>query len=592
MTIFSPRFRPLRTTACVLATLVISACASRGPVLTFREADDPTADTLADWSGVAPGLHAAWGSTDARYPRSKTPAEVLPECRLTAWRGERVSAQLVLWSADSVGGVECRIGKFRSDNHTLPADIGRTRFVRYVVTDEFGPGCGYRTDGDFPISLAADMLDTLDRFDMEARTVRPVWLTVDVPADAPAGLYRSFVEVRGEGAESRRLPFELRVQERRLPEPAAWSYRLDLWQHPAAVARAEGLELWSDAHFEALRSYVRMLSDAGQKVVTATLNKDPWNHQCFDAYEDMIRWTKRADGGWEYDYSLFDRWVELCAEEGITSQINCYSLLPWNNEVRYFDAASGTWIEVVADPATPAFEQMWTPFLRDFEAHLDAKGWLEKSCIAMDERSPETMDAAIGLLRRVAPGLGIAMADNHASYKRYPGLNDVCVQIDCRVADEDLIRRRREQLVTTYYVCCSSEFPNTFTFSAPWEAVYMAWFAAACGYDGMLRWSYNSWPADPVRDSRFTAWPAGDTYIVYPGARSSIRFERLREGIQDFEKIRILRTELAEDTSADGTLRLAELDAAVSPFEAHDASQPWPEILHKSKQTIDRLSDW
>ena len=79
------------------------------------------------------------------------------------------------------------------------------------------------------------------------------------------------------------------------------------------------------------------------------------------------------------------------------------------------------------------------------------------------------------------------------------------------------------------YVCCSSAFPNTFTFSEPWEAVYMAWFAAACGYDGMLRWSYNSWPADPVRDSRFTAWPAGDTYLVYPDAHSSIRFERLRD---------------------------------------------------------------
>ena len=146
--------------------------------------------------------------------------------------------------------------------------------------------------------------------------------------------------------------------------------------------------------------------------------------------------------------------------------------------------------------------------LRDFGAHLDAKGWLGKCCVAMDERSPETMDAAIGLLRSAAPGLGIAMADNHASYKRYADLDDVCVQIDCRVADEDLARRRRDGLLTTYYVCCSSAFPNTFTFSEPWEAVYMAWFAAACGYDGMLRWSYNSWPADPVRDSRFTAWPA------------------------------------------------------------------------------------
>lgn len=270
-----------------------------------------------------------------------------------------------------------------------------------------------------------------------------------------------------------------------------------------------GLALWSDAHFDALRPLVRMLADAGQKVVTATLNKDPWNHQCFDAYEDMIRWTKRADGTWEYDYSLFDRWVGLCAEEGIDRQINCYSMLPWNNELHYYDAAADRIVEIRANPGTPEFEAMWRPFLRDFEAHLDAKGWLGKCCVAMDERSPETMDAAIGLLRSAAPGLGIAMADNHASYKRYTDLDDVCVQIDCRVADEDLARRRRDGLLTTYYVCCSSAFPNTFTFSEPWEAVYMAWFAAACGYDGMLRWSYNSWPADPVRDSRFTAWPAG-----------------------------------------------------------------------------------
>ena len=46
------------------------------------------------------------------------------------------------------------------------------------------------------------MLDTLDRFDMDARTARPVWLTVSVPDDAPAGVYRSCVEVTGCGVKS------------------------------------------------------------------------------------------------------------------------------------------------------------------------------------------------------------------------------------------------------------------------------------------------------------------------------------------------------------------------------------------------------
>lgn len=91
---------------------------------------------------------------------------------------------------------------------------------------------------------------------MDACTARPVWLTVSVPDDAPAGVYRSCVEVTGDGVKSLKLPFELRVQERRLPRPAEWSYHLDLWQHPAAAARVMGLALWSDAHFDALRPLV------------------------------------------------------------------------------------------------------------------------------------------------------------------------------------------------------------------------------------------------------------------------------------------------------------------------------------------------
>ena len=62
---------------------------------------------------------------------------------------------------------------------------------------------------------------------------------------------------------------------------------------------------------------------------------------------------------------------------------------------------------------------------------------------------------------------------------------------------------------------------------------------------------------DPLRDSRFRTWAAGDTYSIYPGPRSSIRFERLVEGLQDCEKIHILREELAAK-GANGKFEEAE----------------------------------
>ena len=61
--------------------------------------------------------------------------------------------------------------------------------------------------------------------------------------------------------------------------------------------------------------------------------------------------------------------------------------------------------------------------------------------------------------------------------------------------------------------------------------------------------------------------------------------------IQDYEKIRILRGELASDNTPEGAAKRAELEAAVRPFEMHDVSQPWPELLRKGKETIARLSE-
>lgn len=103
---------------------------------------------------------------------------------------------------------------------------------------------------------------------------------------------------------------------------------------------------------------------------------------------------------------------------------------------------------------------------------------------------------------------------------------------------------RNSGLKTTYYVACGIPKPNNFTFSPPSESCYEGWFAAAMGFDGFLRWASNSWPENPLIDSRYLKWPSGDTYLVYPDAHSSVRFERMREGIQDYEKIRILREKL------------------------------------------------
>src|SRR4029453_18675988 len=94
----------------------------------------------------------------------------------------------------------------------------------------------------------------------------------------------------------------------------------------------------------------------------------------------------------------------------------------------------------------------------------------------------------------------------------------------------------------------------------PAEGRWLGWYAAAYGYDGFLRWAYDAWAADPLRDARHVLWPAGDTFLVYPGGHSSIRFEKLREGISDVEKIRVLRKLASTATDVDSKRLMTELD--------------------------------
>lgn len=567
---------------CIHAEGILAQTASKGQE--FMELADPTADTLSDWTKVRAGLNASFVSIDRRFARSVAPqVPVQTTAKVKGWKGERVSAQVLLWSAKQVDDVMVEIGNFKANNREIKEHIAKTSFVRYVMTDEFGPGCGHRKPQDFAASLSPDMLDDLTAYHIKGKEVRPVWISIDIPRTMDKGLYQTSITVRSGARKLQHLVLELEVVDEILPEVGQWTFHLDQWQHPSAVARVEGVPLWSEAHFSAMRPIMKRLADAGQKVITATLNKDPWNVQTYDPYADMIVWEKKKNGTWQYDYKVFDKWVSFMMDLGVKKMINCYSIIPWNNMIHYKDEASGQFVDVEAKPGTAVFEEMWTPFLQNFAAHLKAKGWLEITNIAIDEREAKQMEAAFALLKKTAPELGVSYADNQKTYKKFPDSDDISIAVGHPYSKQDIADRRARGLNSTFYICCSDSFPNQFTFSDPAESTYLAWYALAAGFDGVLRWAYNSWVENPLQDSRFRTWPAGDTYIVYPQNRSSIRFERLLEGIQDYEKVQVLRKKWREEGSYE---KLKALDAAILKLDNPKRTPTWNEDLNNAKSLL------
>lgn len=477
-----------------------------------------------------------WGSIDVRYSQTEVPETSQKSPLLRAWRGERVAAQAVLTTQEELKSVDFTVSDLKSGRHIIPASAVKKYFVRYVITSTF------KNKRDS--ILVADRLEPAATCHMEKGTTQPLWLDIQVPAETVPGTYKGSVIVNCDGKKLS-LPLQLQVADRVLPEPRKWSFHLDLWQNPYAVARYFDVPLWSSQHFDKMRPIMQMLAAAGQKVITCSVINRPWNGQTFDHFESMIAKMKQIDGTWKYDYTVFDRWVEFMMSCGITEQIDCYTLVPWHYRFDYYDCATNSVKHLDCRPGETKYHDFIVPFLKDFSRHLRQKGWFERTYIAMDERPEDQMEAAWQTIQDADPEFKIEGAANYSvDSEAADRVDDISVGFQYNLLKEEaLARRTAKGQKTNFYTCCNPERPNTFTFSPPAESAYLGLHAAACNYDGYLRWAYNSWTKEPNKDTRYGNWPAGDCYLVYPEG-SSIRFERLVEGIQTYEKIRLLRPTL------------------------------------------------
>ncbi|MDQ0638155.1 hypothetical protein QF042_001720 [Pedobacter sp. W3I1] len=553
-----------------------------GFYLTTEAQNRPHANT--DWSKVKPGLQVSFASSNIRFAKEALPEIAMQKTWSTkAWKGEKINTQVLLWSGEQSKPIKLQVSDLKdAQGNVIKKENMSSGFLKYVITDEFKDGCGYRKAKDFDSSYVADIIDTKTAaVSLSKNNTQPVWLSIKVPANAKPGSYTGQIKVIG--AQEQVLQIAVQVVDRTLPPASKWKYDLDLWQHPQAIARVHHVQTWSAEHFSLMKAYYQMLANAGQKTITASIVNEPWGHQTFDDYPSLIKWTKKKDGSWKYDYSLFDQYIAFVMECGITDRINCYSMVPWKIAFTYYDENLGQEAVLKDAIGSEAYNRFWKTMLIDFTAHLKQKGWFSKTYIAMDERPMEAMKAVIKLLKETDKDWKIALAGDY--HNEIEGdIDNYCIASKWDFPAEVLQKRRQQGKISTWYTCCTEPYPNAFTFSSPAEQVWMGWYSANKTLDGYVRWAYNSWTKNPLVDSRFITWPAGDTYQIYPGPLSSVRFEKLIEGAQDFEKISILKAQYATDKN---TKQLSELNMALGTFDIKLlATTSADEMLQKVKNLL------
>ncbi len=340
------------------------------------------------------------------------------------------------------------------------------------------------------------------------------------------------------GGESRQLQVVMTVHKVRIPPVGRDSWPYTNWFSFTNMASRHGLKPWSEQHWAMIRKYARLMVRNRQNTFWFT-------------FLDVFTVGKK---GLILNADRLRRIVKIFTAAGMyyiegghfgkrsTSEWTCptFSVSLTNN--------LATSPEGNADIACAAGQLM---------AEIEENGWRERWLQhVVDEPIAENASdyrIFVGIVRKYMPGIAILDATMNSALS---GSVDIwCPQaqhFQAGRAGFETMRKLGDRV--WFYTCC---FPG-----GPWlnrlldmellRPALLGWGAALFNLDGFLHWGLNHYAKDqdPFKMSVIPNWgggpnllPAGDTHVVYPGDDgpwSSVRFEAQREGIEDFELLRIL----------------------------------------------------
>lgn len=486
-----------------------------------------------------------------------------------AWKNDKAVAEIAVLSKQKpLENVSVSITDLKGFGAVLPASSVKLSFVKEVKAYTGHAGWyAQNKAGIMPSGTREyypEVIYSGDPVSMDSGRLQLVWVEASVPKDALAGVYRGTITISAENTdETISLDYTLEVLDAVQPDPQDYAFDVEYWSHPYNVAYYYEVEPFSDEHLELLKQHMEVYKSLGGHAITASIVEEAWGGQTYGGgndihYPSMIKWIKHADDTWEFDYTNFDKWVVLNQEIGIADKIICYSMMPWDGIVKYEDRKTNTIQSMTANPANAdQYAQVWRPFLEDFVAHLDEKGWFDATYIGFDERS--NMKTAFDLIDSVTNKDGNALKksaafndfrSNTAIFNRLDYASVGLQQIRDNLAPfKEQITARREQNQDLTMYTATEHVPNSFTKSNPVESYWTILYAGSLNTTGFLRWAYDAWVEDPLEESTHSSFPAGDCFLVYPSQKEdtvkeskySLRLAKLDEGVRDINKLYLMR---------------------------------------------------
>ena len=231
--------------------------------------------------------------------RVADPGPVAPMTIVGARNGT-FSGAVALGSAKPITGLRASVGKLSMDGADIPA--GQVA-VRYAAS--WGPIGGGASGLD--ILLESPPEEVVVQKD---RALAGVWVTVTVPEDTKAGLYRGQLAVQAEGLPPQKVPVELTVADWPMPDPQDQRTWIEMIQSPDTLALEYDVPLWSERHWAMIARSFQLIRPTGSRVVYIPLLRMTNQGNA----ESMVRWVPQKDGSFKPDYAIMEKYLDLAQE--------------------------------------------------------------------------------------------------------------------------------------------------------------------------------------------------------------------------------------------------------------------------------------
>ena len=489
------------------------------------------------------------------------------EIELDVARGEYEAAQIVVRpQATAIAWMRVECGELEKEGGAAKLPAPRVRFVDSVP---LRVNIGGTPEGRPVVKAPAwipDPLYDVPNVDVWQNKARPIWLTFKIPSDAEPGIYTGQVRVFANEAVLS-VPMNVRVYKAAVP--AKGTLKVTSWLRIDNIASWGGCELFDGRFWGLVRAYAENMAAHRHNVIFTPVSE-------FYTPAKLVT-ISAQDGRLRFDFSNFDRWVEIFKEAGAIGYVEGGHIGAKGN-VHCWVLRNGQIVHEMHPIDSPQAEEYLAQFFRSLQAHLDQKGWTDIYYQHLMDEPREgwtgKYNAALRLARRYVPRIKIIEATLTTGIEQPDIVVPVYRQFE---ANRDLYRKLQEsgREVWFYTTVMGRELGDHLL-----KARYVHWLNFKYNTAGYLHWGYNWWETltpftqTQVVHSPRGPFPPGSHAAVYPapnGLIDSIRWETARDGIEDYELLKALEAKDPKKARAmcDSLVRaFADWDLDVGHFRA------------------------